>query len=120
VQPVPTTCTKYPISFNGGTHYPLWSPDGNQIFYVIDRPNRTGQIVSVNMQTQPTFVVGKTTSLPIDGIVFNGREAMTSHATVNTSLSFPKRREKSGAAASEQINVTLNWFAELRQRVPVK
>jgi len=32
----------------------------------------------------------------------------------------PKTQPASGKVAPEQINVTLNWFEELKQRVPVK
>jgi hypothetical protein len=32
----------------------------------------------------------------------------------------PKAQTTSDKAPAEQINVTLNWFEELKQRVPVK
>src|SRR5262249_16026137 len=121
VQPIPTTGTKYQLSFNGGTHYPLWSPDRSQIFYVIDRPGGTGQIVSVDVQMQPTFVVGKTTPLPIDGIVVNGPQGYDiTRDGKNFVVMFPKTSAKSGMTAPEQINVTLNLFEELQQRASVR
>jgi hypothetical protein len=42
------------------------------LFYVIDEPGGTGQITSIDAQTQPIFATGKTTPLPVRGIVFNG------------------------------------------------
>jgi len=48
-----------------------WSPDGKQLFYATDEVGGTSQIISVDVQTQPNFVVGKTTPLPVKGIVSN-------------------------------------------------
>jgi hypothetical protein len=33
---------------------------------------------------------------------------------------YPKAEPETGKAPPEQINITLNWFEELKQRVPVK
>ena len=48
---------KWQVSTNGG-HSPLWSPDGRELFY------RSGdEVVSVRVETEPTFKPGKPTVL---------------------------------------------------------
>src|SRR5262249_29558152 len=71
VQPFPLTGAMYQISTAGG-HQPIWSPDGNQLFYATEEVGGTSQIISVDVQRQPSFVVRKTTPLPVKGIVSNG------------------------------------------------
>ena len=120
VQPFPITGEMHQISTAGG-HQPIWSPDGNQIFYVTDEVGGTSQIISVDVQTQPRFVVRKTTPLPVKGIVTNqaaGGFDITPDGKYFIVL-VPGSTDPV-KAPPEQINITLNWFDELRQHVPVK
>jgi serine/threonine-protein kinase len=122
VQPFPQTGEKHQVSNTGNTHYPLWSPDGKQLFYVVDQPAGTGQIVSVDVQTQPRLVFGQPKPLPIEGIVFNGpRGYDITPDGKRFIVMLPKSQTDTAAGTQrEQINVTLNWFRELQERVPVK
>jgi eukaryotic-like serine/threonine-protein kinase len=117
VQPFPTNGTKYQISTSGNTHYPLWSHDGKQLFYSIDQPGGTGQMLSADIQTEPSFIVQKTTTLPIDGFVFTGPRGydITPDDKYFVMMT-PKTETESGSPAAEQINVTLNWFEDVKQR----
>src|SRR5262249_53329914 len=118
VQPFPPTGSKYQISTEGGTA-PLWSPDGKQLFYV----SLLGQLVAVDIRTQPTFSFGKPITIPIERWVINtnyrnyditpdGKHFVT--VTLGSSADDPAKRP------TQQINAVLNWFSELQQRVPVK
>jgi serine/threonine-protein kinase len=124
VQPFPLTGAKWRIE-TGGAHFPQWSADGRHLFYATDEIgliNRGGsKIVSVDIQTQPTFSFGKPTPLPIEGFESNrerGGFAVTpdgKHFVVLLPVS-----QEAVKASSEQIKITINWFEELKQRVPVR
>jgi serine/threonine protein kinase/Tol biopolymer transport system component len=117
VEPYPRTKARHQISTNGGIS-PLWSPDGKQLYYV--EPFR-GQLMSVDIQaSQPNLVPGKTTPLPIEGIVTGGPRGydITPDGKSFVVLQLQSQAE-STKAPPDQINVTLNWFEELKQRLPV-
>ena len=118
VQPFPPNGTKYQVTTSGGGS-PLWSPDGKQIFY-----HNQKQMFAVNVQTQPTFVPGKTTPLPIQGIVIPPPPGPRPYDITPDGkyfvVMFPKTEAEGGKAPPEQLNITLNWFEELKQRVPIK
>jgi Tol biopolymer transport system component len=119
VRPFPLTDEMHQISLSGG-HVPIWSPDGKQIFYATEPVGGTSQIISVDVQTQPSFVVGKTTPLPVKGIVSNGyRDGFDITSDGKYFVVLLPHSPDPGKAPPEQINITLNWFDELKQRVPV-
>ena len=75
--------------------------------------------MAVDIQTQRGFGFGKTKALPIEGIINGGARSYDitpdgKHFVVMV----PKAEATPDKAPAEQINVTLNWFEELRQRVP--
>jgi len=82
----------------------------------------TMQIVLVDVEIQPSFVIRKTTPLPIKGVI--GETGPRSYDTTPDGKHFvvmlPKPYADADKAPSEQINITLNWFEELKQRVPVQ
>lgn len=114
VEPYPPTGAKYQISTSGGGS-PLWSPDGKQLYYVAQ-----GQIMAVDVQqTQPNFVPGKTTPLRIEGVTGGPRpyDLLPDGKLV---VLMPQSQAESGRAPLDQINITLNWFEELKLRVPAR
>ena len=120
VQPFPLSGAKYQITTNGGSN-PLWSHDGKQLFYLRDRPGRGRQIVVVDVQTQPRFTFGKETPLPIEGLPPSGaRSYDISPDDKYFIVALPKAAADPAKNPPEQINITLNWFRELQERVPVK
>jgi Tol biopolymer transport system component len=120
VQPFPPTGAKYQISTDGGFS-PLWSPDGKQLYYALTPVARTTRLVAVDIQTNPSFTFGKTNPLPIDEIVQSGARAYdVSPDGKYFVVTVPRNPVDAGKASSGQINVTLNWFEELRQRAPMK
>jgi Tol biopolymer transport system component len=119
VQPFPPTGSKYQITTTGGLS-PLWSPDGKQIFYVEAKDGFSGQLMSVNVSREPSFSFANPMRLPIDRIAVraanvrmyditpDGKEFLVTLTGTDT--------EK---PAQPQVHITLNWFEELKQRVPV-
>jgi Tol biopolymer transport system component len=116
VQPFPnTTGARYPIVDYG---QPFWSPDGKELFYNAG-PSRYG-VVSIT--TKPGFSFGTASALPAglpnDSPLQNPREIDITH---DGKFLLPVSADQTGGAHdARQIQVVLNWFTELQQRVPVK
>ena len=117
VQPFPPTGTKYLVSNGSAAHHPTWSRSGKEIIYLPAQSNAV--VASVN--TQPSFSVGKATvELPA-----KGQEG--GPASIRTYDVMPDGRllavvnadpRPSGAPDIPQIRVVLNWFEELKQKLP--
>jgi eukaryotic-like serine/threonine-protein kinase len=112
VQPYPGPGGKYQISTEGGTE-PVWNPNGRELFY------RSGdKMMAVEIATQPGFAAGKPRML------FEGRYEAAPVPISNYDVSPDGQRflmlkpTEQAQAAPTQINVVLNWFEELKRRVP--
>jgi serine/threonine-protein kinase len=113
VQPYPGAAGKWQISTEGGTE-PVWNPNGRELFY------RSGnKMMAVDITTQSGFAAGNPRTL------FEGRYEPAPITNPNYDVSpdgqrflmvKPVEREQ---AVPTQINVVLNWFEELKRRVPV-
>ena len=113
VQPYPGPGGKWQISTEGGTE-PMWNPNGRELFY------RSGEkMMAVDIATQPGFAAGTPRRL------FEGRYESAPVPVANYDISPDGQRflmlkpVEQTASASTQINVVLNWFEELKRRVPV-
>ena len=103
---------KWPISTGGGTE-PVWNRNGRELFY------RSGnKMMAVDITTQPGFSAGKPQML-FEGPYRTGGLAMPNYDVSLDGQHFlmVKGSEQAQAAAT-QINVVLNWFEELKQKVP--
>ena len=114
VQPYPGPGGKWQISTEGGTE-PVWNPNGRELFY------RSGdKMMAVDIATQPSFTFGKPRML------FEGQYQLSSVPAVNYDVSPDGQRflmikaSEQEQAGPTQINVVLNWFEELKRRVPAK
>jgi Tol biopolymer transport system component len=111
VRPYPGPGGKYQISIEGGTE-PVWNPKGKELFY------RAGnKMTVVQVATQPAFSAGKPT------VLFEGGYVQTPRSLPNYDVSpdgqrFVMLRAAEQAQAPTHINVVLNWFEELKRRVP--
>ncbi len=112
VQPYPGPGGKWQISTEGGTE-PIWNPNGRELFY------RSGdKMMAVDIATQPSFTAGK------PRVLFEGRYELSPATTPNYDVSPDGQRflmlkpAEASEAAPTQINVVLNWFEELKRRVP--
>jgi serine/threonine-protein kinase len=122
VQPFPATGTKYQIS-KGPAHSPLWSPNGKEILYVRSAPP-AGQLVAMSLTTHPSFTVGNPVAVPSGrlqlsaGLHVPRRFDIAPDGAVIGVVDSPQTT--SGALAAARIEVVLNWFEELKARVPAK
>jgi Tol biopolymer transport system component len=112
VQPYPGPGGKWQISTGGGTE-PVWNPNGRELFY------RSGaKMMAVDIATQPGFSAGK------PRVLFEGQYQPTPATFPNYDVSPDGQRflmlkaSESAETAPTQINVVLNWFEELKRRVP--
>jgi len=112
VQPFPGPGSKWQISTEGGTE-PLWNPNGQELFY-----RQGNKMMVVDVVTQPAFSVGKPKML------FEGPYLPTPSPLPNYSVSPDGQRFLMLKSVEErqatQINVVLNWFEDLKKKVPAK
>ena len=120
VQPFPPTGAKYQVS-TVASRGPLWSRNGRQLFYIENLPLNIGRLMVIDVQTESGFgVVGKPQP------IFDGVERLAGswpYAVIDENRFLVVVRGEDGTAAGEsraqEIRVTLNWFEDLKQRVPV-
>jgi Tol biopolymer transport system component len=112
VQPYPGPGGKWQISTDGGME-PVWNPNGRELFY-----RSGGRMMAVEITTQPGFAAGK------PRVLFEGQYQPTPVTFPNYDVSPDGQRflmlkpSELGQGAPTQINVVLNWFEELKQKVP--
>ena len=94
---------------------PRWSPDGKELFF-----SQGAQIYGIGVSTQPRFNFGSP-SLLVKGIPLGGFERQYDVAVDGKrfiGIIVAAGYTPSTAASIRQIDVVLNWFAELKARVP--
>ncbi|OFV96738.1 MAG: hypothetical protein A3H28_01605 [Acidobacteria bacterium RIFCSPLOWO2_02_FULL_61_28] len=104
---------KWQISSDGGQE-PVWNPSGREIYY------RNGnKMMAVNMETGSGFSASK------PRVLFEGPYQLAQLTGAQYDVSPDGQRflmlkpVESKAGAPTQINVVLNWFEELKAKVPV-
>jgi Tol biopolymer transport system component len=113
VQPYPGSGGKWQISTEGGTE-PVWNHNGRELFY------RSGdKMMAVEIATQPSFTAGK------PRVLFEGRYEPPPGTSPNYDVSpdgqrFLMLKPSEQEQSATQINVVLNWFEELKRRVPTE
>jgi Tol biopolymer transport system component len=117
VQPFPATGARYQVDDEGRGIYPVWSRDGRELFFT-----PPGRLIAVPVKTEKAFEPGKPVSLP-RGFLVNGTGTATNYdvtpdgrflGVIDATL------PQLGNPTAPQIQVVLNWFEELKQRVPMK
>jgi hypothetical protein len=122
VQPVPATGSRYQIPKQQIDFHPVWGPKGAELFYVPTAAS--GELAVVSFTTQPGVTFGSPVTV---------RARVTGNRTSGEARAWdilPDGRfigvvpasepESSGAPATPQFRVVLNWFEELKARVPAK
>ncbi len=116
VQPVPPTGRTYRVTEATTRAFgPRWSADGTELFY-----QRGGQIAAVDVETIRGFQNGAERLLPVQGF-FAIRPYRDYDVTPDSQqflVAVPVGQADSDASATPQINIVLNWFEELKERVP--
>lgn len=120
VEPFPPTGLPRLITqAKGGGISPLWSPDGNQLFY---RPTiASGQPIAlkvVDISVNPEFSFRNDRTLPITGFsnvsFYRGFDITPDGAEFI--MTFPAELSE---RENRSIHVVVNWFEELKELVPV-
>jgi Tol biopolymer transport system component len=99
-------------------HHPVWSPDGKELFY-IPRPSA---FESVSVTTQPMFAFGnpQAMAVPFELGPPPARRAFDMALDGRFLGLILGGGGQMGAGLSAQVHVVLNWFEELKARVPVR
>ncbi|MGI8783215.1 MAG: protein kinase domain-containing protein [Acidobacteriota bacterium] len=112
VQPYPGPGGKWQISSEGGEQ-PLWARNGRELFY------RNGdKVMIVAVSTQPTFH-SSTPTLLFEGQysrAFAGN--FTDYDISPDGRHFVMSKEPEQKGPATRVNVVLNWFEDLKRRVP--
>ena len=109
VQPFPGPGGKIRISTNGGES-PRWSRNGKELFYWCYLPEK--QLMDAEVQTAPVFRAG------ISQPLFKSQAGTTWDVAPDGKrflIELPQR-----GVESRKLQAVVNWFEELRRRVPVK
>jgi Tol biopolymer transport system component len=122
IQPFPPTGARYQAPRVQGDFHPVWTPDGRSLVYVPSAASQ--QMATVQVMTEhgvtfspPTMAPAAVTGLVISvlprayDILPDGRFVGLVSARDYATLVFN---------GGNQIRVVLNWFEELKQRVPVQ
>ena len=113
VSPYPNPNAKWLVSGEKGGAEPMWSPDGNELFY------RSGnRMMVISVQTEPTFRPGRPEVLFEGSYVTSrlGRPGMSYYDISPDGQRFLMIKAIEGSTG--QINVVQNWTEELKRLVP--
>ncbi len=119
VQPFPPTGAKYQISANGG-RTPVWSRDGKELFFHAPGTNR---LSVVEIRADKGVTAGVPMALPIEDTIHPIQQRNFDVTADGQRLVVVLPAQPSSGSAgggSLQLNVVLNWFEELAQRVPFR
>ena len=120
VQPFPATGAKYQLYAREGDsgHHVLWSPDGKELFF---NPRPAAYEV-VSVRTQPTVAFGNPTAVPrpFQTGPPQVRRPFDINPITGKFVALALAGGQENASNAPEVHVVLNWFEELKQRVPVK
>ena len=119
VRPYPGPDVKWLVSSLKYARKPVWSPDGKELFYMsvtgdplINSKAHT-KLMVVSIQTQPSFKAGK------PRVLFEGPyQNHLGFSNDGQRLLMAKAVTVGRMRPPDEIHVVLNWFEELKRRVP--
>jgi len=111
-QPYPGPGAKYQISSEGGGE-PAWNPNGRELFY-----RSENRMMATEVTTRPSFSMGQARVL-FEGQYVTGAAPQAESATYCVSPDGQRFLMDKQSGGATQINVVLNWFEELKRRVPL-
>ena len=116
---------RWRVSTAGGNS-PLWSPDGKELFYLV---GNTEAVMAVKVETEPTFKFDNPETLfrgnyvgaaPADGTPYDVHPKEKRFLMMKPPVPIVEgSADGSVPTGPREINIVLNWFEELKQRVPV-
>jgi hypothetical protein len=123
VQPFPPTGAFYAVTEEGGS-YPMWSRDGGELIY--RRPAGAGGastvLASVEVTSGDAFAWGDETILPVRRFMsffgFRDYDIMPDGERIVVAAA-DRTSDVSAEPPRPTVRVAVNWFEELKERVPV-
>jgi serine/threonine-protein kinase len=118
VQPFPATGARFQIPRLDFDYHPLWSADGKDLFYV----PAAGRFAAVSVQMQPSLAFGNPVEAQATAFTQGVRLGDVRNYDITPTGKFvalvdSREPSESGTSAAPEIQVVLNWFEELKQRV---
>ena len=119
VQPFPGGGAKYMVPREQDNHHPAWSADGRELYYI----PRFGVSYVIPVRTEPRFSFGTPTAIDRGGrsegpaIAHRNHDVLPDGRIVGV---VPGGSATGRAPVPTHIQVVLNWFEDLKQRVPTK
>ena len=98
------------ISTDGGSD-PQWAGNGRELFYL-----NGGKMLSASISSQPVFTAGRPQVLFAG--TFHARTSNPAYAVTRDGQHFLMVKQ-TDTESPRQIDIVLNWFEELKRRVPV-
>jgi Tol biopolymer transport system component len=118
VRSFPPTADPHVAPQDGDTHHPVWAPDGKELFYIAG-PSSAG---SMTISTKPSVSFGAPVRALRSGFSTAAPGAVRTFDVLADGQHFigvvPAGQPQS--LGVPQIQVVLNWFEELKQRVPAR
>jgi Tol biopolymer transport system component len=120
VEPFPPTGAKYQIpgTTSDRAHHPIWSRNGKELFH---EPGPS-QLIMIPVQTEPALAFGSPVSLPDAGrfggvspLFLRDRDLTPDGQRFIAPVFIDQDGRETGPS---EIRVVLNWFEELKARVP--
>jgi serine/threonine protein kinase len=118
VRPFPISAAKYQIHSGGpnGDVHPVWSRDGKELSF--STGPGTFQAVSVN--TESGFTFSSPAPIPRGGLLGTPNGPRNYDILPDGRFIGVVPAGQTQSLGAPQMNVVLNWFEELKQRVPVR
>jgi Tol biopolymer transport system component/predicted Ser/Thr protein kinase len=118
VQPFPATGALYQLPISRDNHHPVWSRDGKELLYL---PG-PGEYAAVSFTAIPSVAFGN--PVPFRGAVNTAPPNTPRQYDITADGKiigrFSAEQTQADTPATPQISIVLNWFEELKQRVPVR
>jgi len=111
VVPYPERSTRWTLSRGGGTA-PVWSRDGKELFY-----RHGGEMIAVEVESEGGFSVGAPHVLFTETKYLRESIVGAQYDVSPDAKSFLMVRREPGSIPT-RIKIVLNWFEELKKRVP--
>jgi Tol biopolymer transport system component len=123
IQPFPATGARYQVPKQGLDFHPLWSNDGRQLIWI--PTGASGRIAITRVTTQPAVTFGSPETVPARVTAERLSGEARAHDILPdgrfVGLATPASSDAQLSAGSPiQFRVVVNWFEELKQRVPIK
>ncbi len=120
IEPYPRTGARYQASKSDDDgHHPVWSRDGRELFYT---PGPGNRFVALPVTTTPTFAFGEPSLIPRPFLNAPPTYLRTYDVSPDGKGVVGLRTDvgANGLPVAPLVEVVLNWFEELKTRVPTK